>query len=358
MNRITLSLAALASLGSLAIAGCNADAANPSAAAATSDTAAVPVQVDYPRRADLLATYGATTTLATDGDAPVPARVAGDVIDIHVEEGDRVVAGQVLATLDGERLRLEMLAAKAEVDRARAEYERYVDLHERGLVSKAMFDGLRFDLDALQATFERRQLEYGYAQIRAPIAGVVSARMIRPGQHLQAGTPAFRVTDTHELRADLQLPQTELSRIRAGQRAWLRVDSIPDTRFPAEIVRTSPTVDAETGTFRATAVVNNAAGRLAPGMFARFSIAYDTHENALVIPARALVDEDDGTAVYVVDGDAVKRRRIVTGIRSGDDVEVLDGLGAEDRIVVIGQDGLRDGSRVVARLADPARSAG
>jgi len=358
MNRITLSLAALASLGSFAIAGCNADAANPAATTATPDAAAVPVQVDYPRREDLLATYDATTTLATDGDAPVPARVAGDVINILVEEGETVDAGQVLARLDGERLRLEMLAAKAEVDRARAEYERYVDLHERGLVSKSMFDGLRYDLEALQATYERRQLEHGYAEIRAPIAGVVSARTIRPGQHLQAGALAFRVTKTRELRADLQVPQTEMSRFRAGQRAWLRVDSVPDTRFPAEIVRISPTVDTETGTFRATAVINNATGRLAPGMFARFTIAYDTHENALVIPARALLDEDDGTAVYVVDGESVIRRRIVTGLRSGDDIEVLDGLDAEDRIVVVGQDGLRDGSRVVARLTDPTRSAG
>ena len=97
MTRTTLTLAALASLGSFAIAGCNADAANPTATTATPDAAAVPVQVDYPRRADLLATYGATTTLATDGDAPVPGRVAGDVIDIMNLQSRRKISATVIS---------------------------------------------------------------------------------------------------------------------------------------------------------------------------------------------------------------------------------------------------------------------
>jgi membrane fusion protein (multidrug efflux system) len=245
-----------------------------------------------------------------------------------------------------------MLAAKADVDRVEGEYRRYEDLHRRGLVSKAMYDNLKYDLDALRATHKLRALEYGYATIRAPIAGIVSSRSIRPGEHLKLNQEAFRITETRELLADLQVPQTELRRIATGQTAKLTVDALPGREFPAEIVRLSPTIDVRSGTFRATARIDNASGDLAPGMFARFSIAYEMHPDALVIPKSALIEEDEETAVYVVVGDAVEKRVIGTGIQAGGRVEVLEGLGESDQVVVNGQGALRDGSKVLAQLGD------
>ena len=120
--------------------------------------------------------YDATATITSDSDAPVVARVSGEIVELLVEEGDAVEEGQVLARLDGERLRLEMLAAKASLDQARAEYRRNTDLHERGLISAAAFDNLKYDLQALEASYELKKLNYGYASIRTPIAGVVASR--------------------------------------------------------------------------------------------------------------------------------------------------------------------------------------
>ena len=114
----------------------------------------VPVEVARPYRANIDATYSATATIASDHDAPVVARVAGEVIELLVEEGQHVEEGQVLARLDAERLRLEMLAAKANLEQARAEYERNTDLRERGLISESMFDNLQYDLKALEATYD------------------------------------------------------------------------------------------------------------------------------------------------------------------------------------------------------------
>jgi RND family efflux transporter MFP subunit len=123
---------------------------------------------------------------------------------------------------------------------------------------------------------------------------------------------------------------------------------MPDTIYDAEIARISPTIDIRNGTFRATAFVDNRAGELAPGMFARFSISYERHADALVIPKRALVEEDDQAAVYVVENGAVSRRVIETGIETNEVVEVLGGLSGDEEIVVIGHSGLRDGSKVLA----------
>lgn len=308
----------------------------------------IPVETAMPSRTDIVATYEATATIASDADAPVVAKVGGEVIRLLIEEGDRVTEGQVLAELDGDRLRLEMLSAKANLDQVRSEYERYTDLAARGLVSEAMFEGLKYDLEALEASYELARLNFGYSKIRAPIDGVISARDIKLGQSIDASEVAFRITDTNELLAYLQIPQAELGKFSAGQSATLTVDADPSTTYTATIARISPTIDVRNGTFRATAFIDNASGALAPGMFARFSIAYDRHTDALVIPRAALIEEDDRTSVYVVTNGAVIRRAIDIGVESGNLVEVAGGLNGDEEVVVTGQSSLRDGSKVLA----------
>ena len=308
----------------------------------------VPVAIALPARADIFATYEATTTIASDADAPVVAKVSGEVVELFVEEGDQVKQGHVLAQLDGERLRLEMLSTKADLYRVRGEYERYTDLAARGLVSEAMFEGLKYDLDALEASYELARLNYDYSKIRAPIDGVVSVREVKLGQSVNVNDVIFRITDTRELLAYLQIPQAEITKFSAGHEATVSVDAMPNTMYEATIARISPTIDVRNGTFRATAFIDNRSSELAPGMFARFTISYEKHADALVIPVLAVVEEDDQTAVYIVENGAVTRRIIQTGIQSGEVVEVLSGLTGDEEIVVVGQSGLRDGSKVLA----------
>ena len=348
MHASRLITATLVLAGTAVLPGCGVGEASTSDAAETRAATPVPVEVALPTRADVFATYRATTTIASDADAPVLAKVGGEVVALLVEEGDRVAAGQVLARLDGKRLRLEMLAAKAEVDRLSKEIQRNTDLAGRGLISEQMFDGLRYDLDAARASYEVKKLNYEYSNIRAPISGIVSSRDIKLGENLAMNSVAFRVTDSSELVAYLQIPQGELKKFAAGHTASVEVDSAPDAEFPATIARISPTIDTRNGTFRATAIIDNEQGALVPGMFARFTIAYEMHEDALLIPETALVKEDDQTAVYVVTDGEVARRVIETGIVSGRHVEVVTGLDGSEEIVVTGHSGLRDGSKVLA----------
>lgn len=340
----TLMLSLTAALAS----GCGVGEASVTPDAEIQAATPIPVETARPSRTDILATYEATTTIASDADAPVVAKVGGEVIRLLVEEGDSVTSGQVLAELDGERLRLEMLSAKANLDQVRSEYARYTDLAARGLVSEAMFEGLKYDLEALEATYELARLNFEYSKIRAPIDGVVSSRDIKLGQSVNTSDVTFRITDTSELLAYLQIPQAELGKFSAGQSATLTVDANPDATYTATIARISPTIDVRNGTFRATAFVDNRSGDLAPGMFARFSIAYERHADALVIPRAALVEEDDQTSVYVVADGEVSRRTIQVGIESGNLVEVVGGLTGEEEVVVTGQSSLRDGSKVLA----------
>ena len=355
-RKLTVAALALAGIASLPACGVG-EASNPAAEEIRAATP-VPVEVAYPTRADIFATYRATSTIASDADAPVLARVAGEVVELLVEEGDLVTEGQALARLDGERLRLEMLAVKAELEQLRKELTRYADLAERGLVSTAMFEGLKYDAAAMEATYRLKKLNYEYSTIRAPIAGTVSSRDIKLGQNVAANTTVFRVTDNSKLVAYLQIPQGELVKFAAGHSATVEVDSAPGESFQATIARISPTIDTRNGTFRATAYVDNQGGALVPGMFARFTIAYEKHEDALLVPQGALVVEDDEVVIYVVAGGEVTRRVIETGVASGNRVEVLAGLEDHEEIVVVGHAGLRDGSKVLASNRTEERYAG
>ena len=348
MNLKTLGLLTAATAITTSISACGVGQASVADPAEIAAATPLPVEVSTPVTADIFATYQSTTTITSDSEAPVVARVSGEVVEILVEEGDKVVQGQVLARLDGERLELQMIEARVNLEKTKKAYERYTELNERGLVSASTFEGLKFDVDALEATYELRRLNYNYTKIRAPIDGVVSSRNIKLGQHVMAGEPAFRITDTEQLVAYLSIPQTELAKISAGDTAEVRVDALPEIEFSATIARISPTIDPRNGTFKATAYIENQDGELAPGMFGRFKIAYEKHADALLIPAAALIEEDSETVVYVVSDGAANRRAIEIGIRSKGLVEVLDGLDANEKIVVTGQGGLRDGARVLA----------
>ena len=342
-------------LTSLNLSGCSVGEASAAAdAAQTEASAPVPVETVLVYRGDIFATYEATSTIASDADAPVLAKVPGDVIEILVEEGDRVREGDVLARLDGERLRLKMLSAKANLEKVQNEYERLGDLHARKLVSSASYEDTKYDLEALAATYRLARLDYEYSSVRAPIDGIVSSRDIKLGTNIAVNQVMFRITDTRELLAYLKIPQTELAKFAAGHTATLAVDSMQGRHFDARIARISPTIDTRNGTFRATALIDNAAGQLAPGMFARFTIAYEKHEDVIIIPADAVVVEDNESSVYVVAGDEVSKRIIETGVRASGRIEVLNGLDDNEVIVVVGQSSLREGSKVLAssRVAD------
>ncbi len=358
MNTFKPVISALAIAGLFSLTGCGVGEASVADKAAIEAATPVPVETATPIRSDIYATYEATAAITTDSDAPVIARVAGELVELLVEEGDSVRAGQILARLDGERLKLEMLVARAELVRARKEYQRNIGLNERGLISASMFEGLEYDLAAMEASYKLKQLNYDYSNIRAPISGVVSAREIKPGQNINSGDVAFRITETSELLAYLQIPQKQLPKFQAGHTATVQVASMPDTSFGASIVRISPTIDTRNGTFRATVSIDNNNGELAPGMLGRFNIAYEKHAAALTVPAVALINDDEQSSVYVVSNGEVAKRIVETGIKADGKVEILGGLSEHEQIVVVGHGGLHDGSRVLASTKLPDRFSG
>jgi len=315
---------------------------------------AIPVEVARPSRGDIYAVYSGTAPIEAFADAQVIAKVGGEVRAIYVEEGDDVVAGQVLLRLDGDRLRFEAQQAEANLLKLQRDFQRNVDLKDRSLISAGDFEKIQYEMEALQATASLAKLELSYTEIRAPIDGVVSQRYVKVGNTIEVNAPTFQITSLEPLVSYLHVPEREYRRIEPGQTAAIAVDALKGIRFEGTVARVSPVVDPLTGTFKITIEVTDLSRNLKPGMFGRISIVYDKHDDALQIPRNAIIQEAGEPAVFVVDGDTAHRRAISTGYVQGSQVEILDGLADGEQLVLVGQTGLKDGSKVSVINGDDA----
>jgi membrane fusion protein (multidrug efflux system) len=325
--------------------GCSNGKAKDKDAEAGSETT-VPVETQPLKRAEMVAVYSGTAPIEAHEEAVVVAKVGGEVRQIHVEEGDTVQSGQVLARLDGDRLRLTLAQTEANLRKLERDYKRTLDLSERGLVPKSTAENLKYDLDALRASYDSARLELGYTEIRAPITGVVSARNIKVGNTIRPNDPTFTVTDLDPLVAFVHVPEKEFRKIAPGQAADVVVDALGGDRFVGTISRISPTVDPQTGTFRARVEVPDPTRRLKPGMFARINIVYERRQDALQLPRTAILDADGEQSVFVVTDGKAQQRAIQTGLANGGWIEVLGGLEGNERVVTVGQAGLKTGTPV------------
>lgn len=311
------------------------------------ETPPVPVETSVPVRGDIYATYSGTAPIEAFAEADVIAKVDGEIRKLHVEEGDLVKKDQVLATLDGDRLRLELSESQARLRKMQRDFERNKELQEKGLISEGDFEKIQYDLEALEASFNLASLELNYTQIRAPIDGVVSERYTKLGNTIKSGDPVYRVTSLDPLVAYMFVPEREFRQIAAGQPVHIEIDALPGPPILAAVTRISPIVDPATGTFKITIELRGAELRIKPGMFARISIVYDKHESVLQVPRSAVMESAGILSVFVVEDEIGIRKEVQTGFSSDGMVEITTGLSDDEQVITVGHIGLKNESTVV-----------
>lgn len=306
----------------------------------------VPVEVAAATRSRVSAAFQGTANLEAAAEADVVTKTSGVVLEIKVEEGDKVVSGQVLARLDSDRQRLSVKQSEANLRKLENDYKRQQEMIARKLISQDVFDRSRFDLDTQRAAHDLTKLELSYTEIRAPISGVVSKRMVKVGNLIQLNQPLFKIDDFDPLEAMINVPEREMRLIKADQPVQMLVDALPEAVFMGTVARVSPVVDATTGTFRVVAQFKDPSERLRTGMFGRVRIVYDERADALVVPRSALIGDDKDASVFVVDSGVAKRRKVRLGYADGGQIEVVEGVEEGEQVVTLGQTALRDGSKV------------
>ncbi len=329
----------------LFLTGCDAQSAQEEAEK-PEQTLNIPVEAASVSRGPISHTYRTTSTLEAKADAEVNSKATGLVETVLVEEGDHVEAGQVLATLDTERQRIQLAKGKAELGQLKSEMVRIEKMYQQRLVSADVYDKLKWQLESMTASVDMQELSLRDTEIRAPISGVIARRYVKVGQLITeySSKALFHVVSQQRLEAVVNLPESQLQQVKVGQIASLNFAGLPVQQ--AKIVRISPVVDATSGTARVTIGIDNADLTLKAGMFAQIELQYDAKDAALLVPKRAVLAMDNTSSVFVVKDGQVSRKQIKTGYESDSSVEVLEGLSEGEQVVTAGQASLKEKSLV------------
>ncbi len=311
----------------------------------------VPVEAVGVARRPIAASYSGTAPLEARAESQVVAKTSGVALQVMAEVGQVVRAGQVLVRLDSDRAQLQAAQTSAQMRKLEANYNRSLQLSKQQLVSANDIDQLKFDLENIRAANRLANLELSYANVVAPISGVIAERSIKTGNFVQINSPIFRIVDTSRLEATLNVPERELATLKAGLPVQLLVDALPGRPFMGLVDRVAPVIDSGSGTFRVICAFDSG-GLLQPGMFGRIKIDYDRRADAMVIPRSALLDDENDPAVYTVRGGKAARASVKLGYYDGEWVEVRSGLKLGDRVVTAGKVALREGT-VVQVIGDP-----
>ncbi len=295
--------------------------------------------------------------------------LAGRIAAVHARVGDRVRAGQLLATVEHDQIAWQARGARAAVEIARAnlagatlEHDRTRQLHDGGAAAPAQLDAARVRLELARAQLAQAEAAAGLAdrqvqnaRIVSPIAGLVTRRPMDVGAQVGPQTMAFAVEDLSALKLASAVDGADWARLAPGAAAEVTVDSLPGDLFRGQVTLRSPSLDPATRRAAIEIEVENRSGRLLPGMFARVAVAAGRVEGALVAPRQAIVDAPGGPLAWRVAGGKAEAVKVRLGASDERNVVVLEGLAEGDLVAIAGQGSLSNGAP--ARVAEAVLTA-
>jgi RND family efflux transporter MFP subunit len=322
--------------------------------------------------------------------ATVSSKVTGKVIEVLVEEGMKVEAGQVLARIDSlnvqaslrlseaqlESARQGLKEIKANLDQAQREWERFKRLAASNVATESDLDRADASAKSLQARLDHQQSQIIVAErevaqwkqqlddtiVRAPFAGIVTAKNAQPGEMISpmsAGgsftrTGICTIVDMSSLEIEVDVNESYINRVEAGQRVAATLDSYPDSQIPSKVIAIIPTADRQKATVKVRVGFDQLDKRILPDMGVKVAFQGNNEEaptanRSITIPKAAVREQDGRSIVWVVRDGRAERRAITVPTKSGDEVTVASGLSGGERIVIEGADGLADGARVTER---------
>ena len=321
--------------------------------------------------------------------ATVSSKVTGKVIDVLLEEGQPVREGQILAHLDDTQPRATLALAEAQLasarkaaaeDQARLQQaevtlQRRAALVKENVVGKAELDEAQSEVDSLKARIAYTQQQIGVAEqqvnlqktmladmvVRAPFSGVAISKDAQPGEMISpvsAGggftrTGIGTIVDMSSLEVEVDVNETYINRVSNKMKVESVLDAYPDWRIPSHVITTIPSADRQKATVKVRIGFDQLDPRILPDMGVKVSFLRDAPApgQAAVVP-RALVPKtavrtaDGRSVVFVLKEDRVERRAISVGLENGDQVEVISGVSAGERVVVEAPQTLKDGDKV------------
>lgn len=335
------------------------------------------VEASRPERRDVSEYLAETGHITAENQVEVLAKGTGHCLSIFVEEGDLVAKDAILAELDKAEMEAHYRQSQVNMTQQKISFERADAGMKQGIISPAERDNAKSAYEQSVASLQLQEVQLGHLTIRAPISGVITKRALQEGMLVSTGTPVFSIVDPNSFILPIFVTERSLPRLRIGQEARVTIDSSGSRNFTARVRRINPGIDPQTGTIKVILDFDPADHPyLRESAFARYSLVLDTHEQALVVPKDAILEENARRFVMIVkdapppaDGAAVEeeetfqvaaRVAVETGLEDSDYTEILSGIDDDSLIITLGQQSVNEGDRVkvgnVGDLLDSAAS--
>jgi len=303
-------------------------------------------------------------TLKAYEEVTVSAEVDGILQTILVEEGVRVVRGQLVAEIRDIDYRLAEQQAAAALKQAEAshvnlqeEFRRKEILYREELVTSQQYDDIAARLTVAAGGVERDKAGLTLARerlaktrITAPLEGSVKEKRVAAGDYVRNGTALLTLIETRRLKLSFSVSEKEVGRLRQNQEVVFTVDAFPGREYSGVVRMIHPSLDERTRSLTVDALVPNGEGSLKPGFFARVTLFTGPPEETVVVPITALLYDGSEIKLFIIEGERARERKVTVGRKYGEFMEVSDGLKAGEVVVTVGQNSLMEGALVhVAR---------
>lgn len=291
-----------------------------------------------------------TGTLRANEEVELTSETSGKITGIYFREGAPVQRGQLLVKINDADLRAERERLERRVALAESREARQRQLLEIGGVAAEEYEATRAELDVLRAEMGVLDARIAKTEIRAPFGGLIGLRYASEGTYITPQTRIATLQEVRPLKLDFSVPERYAGRIRPGASLLFRVAG-SDQPFRAEVYAIEPQVSLDTRTLQVRARTPNADEALRPGGFANVELVVEEVADAIAVPAIAVMPDIEGSKVFVVEGGRVAERRVETGIRTAETVQITDGLAEGDEVVTSGLQQLRPGAPVRTQAA-------
>jgi len=287
--------------------------------------------------------------------ADLSTESAGVIAEILFENGQEVKKGDLLVELDHETESANLRSAEAEADLARTVYERTKRLRVNSTVPQSDLDAAESQLRKMTALVEQLKATISKKQLTAPFSGRLGIRDVNLGQFVDNGDKIVSLQSLDPIYVDFLLPQQLIAGLAVGQPLKLITDVYPGRSFDGKLTAINSEIDPVTRNIRLQGTLQNAAGELRPGMFARVILTLGEAEEVVSVPATALISAPYGDSVFVLETETaedgasrtVARQRFIrTGRARGDFVSVTQGVKPGETVVTAGAFKLRNGTPV------------
>ncbi len=279
----------------------------------------------------------------------VIAEAQGRITNLYIREGQRIAKGQRVAKIDDTSLQAQLNTAKASLEKAEKDVERYERLYEAGAVSLQQLEDIRLNAKNQRTNVTNLEQRLKYTFVNAPMSGTVSTLIVEEGSFASPGMPLATVIDDSSLKLIVRVSEEDVIKLNEGQPVIVRADVYPDTDINGRIDLISVTADEGRKYKLEINVPNRGQKQLRAGMYATalFDLNGKTQRESLLIPRKSIIGSIKSPEVFVINADStVTRRQIEVGERLQDLMEVSGGLQAGEQVVTTGQMNLRNGTKV------------